>query len=40
MKCVYKGDLDADQLVFEIQMLKAICQNENFVCFENVKQHM
>ena len=21
-------------------MLKAICQNENFICFENVRQHM
>ena len=21
-------------------MLKAICQNENFICFENVREHM
>ena len=27
VKCVYKGDLDVYQLVVELQMLKAICQN-------------
>ena len=40
MKCVYKGDLDVDQLVVELQMFKAICQNENFICFEDVRQNM
>ena len=40
MKCVCKGDLNVDQLVAELQMLKAICQNENFICFENLRQHM
>ena len=30
MKCVHKDDLDIDQLVVELQMLKAISQNENF----------
>ena len=34
MKCVYKGDL------VELQMLKAICNNENFICFEDVRHHM
>ena len=29
-KCVYKGDLDVDWLVIEVQMLKAMCQNKNF----------
>ena len=27
-------------LVVELQMLKAICQNENFIYFEDVRQHM
>ena len=40
VKRVYKGDLDADQLVVEFQMLKAIYQNENVMCFEEVKQHI
>ena len=40
MKCVYKGDLDVDQLVVELQMLKAMSQTENFICFEDVRQHM
>ena len=40
VKCVYKGDLDVDQLVVELQMFKAICQNENFICFEDVRQNM
>ena len=40
VKCVYKGDLDVDHLVVELQLLKAICQNENFICFEDVRQHM
>ena len=40
MKCVYKGDLDVTQLVVELQILKAICQNEHFRCFEDVRQHM
>ena len=40
MKYVYKGDLDVDQLVVELKMLKAICQNENFICFEDVRQHL
>ena len=39
VKCVYKGDLDVDQLNVEVQMLRAICQNENFICFEDVRQH-
>ena len=34
--CVYKGDLDVDQLVVELQMF----QNEHFICFEDVRQHM
>ena len=38
--CVYKGDLDVVQLVVELQMLKAMFQNENFICFEDVRQHM
>ena len=38
--CVYKGDLDVVQLVVELQMLKAMCQNENYICFEDVRQHM
>ena len=38
MKCVYKGDLDVDQLVVELQLLKAISQNENFICFEDLRQ--
>ena len=40
MKCVYKGDLDVDQLVIELRMFKAICQNENCICFEDVRKHM
>ena len=40
VKCVYKGDLDVDQLVVELQMFKAICHNENFICFEDVRQNM
>ena len=40
MKCVYKDDLDVDQLVLELQMLKAISQNKNFVFFEDLRQHM
>ena len=40
MKCVYKGDVAVGQLVVELQMLKAICHNENFICFEDVRQHM
>ena len=40
MKCVYKGDLDVNQLVVELQILKAIYQNEHFRCFEDVRQHM
>ena len=40
VKCVYKGDLDVGQLVVELQMLKLICQNEHFVCSEDVRQHM
>ena len=43
VKCVYKGDLDVDQLVVELQMFKAICHNENFEdcwCFEDVRQNM
>ena len=40
MKCVYQGDLDVDQLVVELWMFKAIFQNENFICFEDVRQHM
>ena len=27
-------------VVVEVQMLKAICQNENFICFEDVRQHI
>ena len=34
VKCIYKGDLNVDQLV--VVMLKVICQNESFVCFEDV----
>ena len=30
MKCVYK----------ELQMLKAMCPDKYFLCFENVRQHM
>ena len=40
VKCVYKGDLDVDKLVVELKMLKAICQNESFICSEDVRQHM
>ena len=40
VKCVYKGDLDVDTLVVELKTLKAICQNENFICSEVVRQHM
>ena len=40
MKCVYKGDLDVAHLVVEFQMFKAICQNKNNICFEDVRQHM
>ena len=40
MKCVYKGDLDVNQLVVELQILKAIYQNKHFRCFEDVRQHM
>ena len=40
VKCVYKGDLDVDKLVVELKTLKAICQNENFICSEVVRQHM
>ena len=34
VKC--EGNLDVNQVVAELQTLKAICQNENFVCFEYV----
>ena len=40
MKCSYKGDLDVHQLVVELRMFKAICQNENCICFEDVRKHM
>ena len=40
MKCVYKDNLDVDQLVVELQTLKAISQNENVICFEDLRQHM
>ena len=30
VKCVYEGDLDVDQLVVELQMLKAICHELKF----------
>ena len=40
MKRAYKGVLDVDQLFVELQMLKAICHNENFICFKDVRQHM
>ena len=40
VKCVYKGDLDVDQLVVELRMFKVICQNENCICFEDERKHM
>ena len=40
VKCVCKDDLDIDQLVVELRMFKAIYQNKNFVCFDDVGQHM
>ena len=40
VKCPYKGELDVDQLVVQLHMFKAICQNESFICFEDVRQHM
>ena len=37
MKCVYKDNLDVDQLVVELQTLKAISQNENVIYFEDLR---
>ena len=27
-------------VVVELQILKVTCRNENFICFEDVRQHM
>ena len=35
-----KSHLDVEKLVDELQIFKAICQNENFIYFEDLRQHM
>ena len=39
VKCLYKDDLEFDQLVVELKMLKSKMneKNENFICFENLR---